>query len=63
MLQLNKPFFSEEVERTNHTKQSFPHHKTVLFLLGNKGLTEFPSSVTEVNLEQMKIHVTRICWL
>lgn len=57
MLQLNKPFFSEEVERT------FPHHRTVLYLLGNKALMQFPSSVTEVNLEQMKIHVTRIYWL
>lgn len=40
IMQLNKPFlFFREVERTRHTKL-LPHHKAILFLLGNNALPQ-----------------------
>lgn len=74
-LPLNKPFsFQKRWRELSHTKQSLIHCKTVLFLLGNKESCIYVyirvcvciyicMHVYMCNLEQRKIHVTRMCEL
>lgn len=52
------PFFPEEVERSSHTKPSFPYHKPALFLLGNRASWSFLLQTQKlIYLEKMQICV------
>lgn len=51
-------FFPEEVERSSHTKQPFPHHKPALLLLGNRASWSFLLQTQKlIYLEKMQICV------